>query len=131
MGLYCEINGTSPERILKDAESGELKKQFSDFVRKMEKPRKAGLYIVKFKHAIRNWLNFNDITASFNGIYISGEYENPTLKDERVPSKDELSRIIRKATSRGRVAIAIMAYSGLRPESLGNMRARMGSGLET
>ncbi|MCL4343016.1 MAG: site-specific integrase [Candidatus Thermoplasmatota archaeon] len=120
IGLYCEINSTSPERILKDAESGELKRQFSDFVRKMETEGKAGSYIVKFKHAIRNWLNFNDITASFNGIYISGEYENPTLRDERVPSKDELSRIIRKATSRGRVAIAIMAYSGLRPESLGN-----------
>ena len=120
IGLYCEINSTSPERILKDAESGDLKRQFSDFVRKMEKEGKAGSYIVKFKHAIRNWLNFNDITASFNGIYISGEYENPTLQDERVPSKDELSRIIRKATSRGRVAIAIMAYSGLRPESLGN-----------
>jgi integrase len=120
LGLYCEINGTSPDGILKDAESAELKRQFSDFVRKMERDGKAGSYIVKFKHAIRNWLNFNDITASFNGIYISGEYENPTLKEERVPSKDELSRILRKATSRGRVAIAIMAYSGLRPESLGN-----------
>jgi hypothetical protein len=120
VGLYCEINGTSLDRILKDAESGELKKQFSDFARRMEKDGKAGSYIVKFKHALRNWLNFNDITASFNGIYISGEYENPTLKDERVPNKDELSRIMRKATSRGRVAIAIMAYSGLRPESLGN-----------
>ena len=120
LGLYCEINGTSLDRILKDAESGELKRQFSDFVRKMEKEGKAGSYIVKFKHAIRNWLNFNDVNASFNGIYISGEYENPTLKDERVPNKDELSRIIRKATSRGRVAIATMAYSGLRPEFLGN-----------
>ena len=54
IGLYCEINSTSPERILKDAVSGELKRQFSDFIRKMEKEGKAGLYIVKFKHAIRN-----------------------------------------------------------------------------
>ena len=120
IGLNCEINSTSPERILKDAESGELKRQFSDFVRKMERERKARSYIVKFKHAIRNWLNFNDITASFNGIYISGEYENPPLRGERVPSEDELSYIMRKATSRGRVAIAITAYSGLIPESLGN-----------
>lgn len=120
IGLYCEINDTSPDGILKDGESGRLKIEFSDFVRKMEKEGKAGSYIVKFKHAIRNWLNFNDITASFNGIYISGEYENPTLQNERVPNKEELSRILRKATSRGRVAIAIMAYSGLRPVSLGN-----------
>ena len=40
IGLYCEINNTSPERILKDAESGELKRQFSDFVRKMKKEGK-------------------------------------------------------------------------------------------
>ena len=106
--------------ILKNAVSGELKRQFSDFVRKMEKEGKAGSYIVKFKHAIRNWLNFNDLTASFNGIYISGVYENPTLWDERVPSMGELSRIMRKATSQGRVAIEIMAYSCLRPERLGN-----------
>ena len=120
LGLYCEINATTPDKILNDARGGDLKAQFSDFVRKMEKEVKVGSYIVKFKHAIRNWLNFNDVNASFNGIYISGEYENPTLQNERVPSKDELSRILRKATSRGRVAIAIMAYSGLRPESLSN-----------
>jgi hypothetical protein len=120
IGLYCEINKTSPDGMLKDAESGELKKQFSGFARKMEKGGKAGSYTVKFKHAIRNWLNFNVITASFNGIYTSGEYENPKLRGERVPSKDELSCIIRKAASRGRVAIAIVAYSGLRPESLGD-----------
>ena len=120
IGLYCELNGTTPVLIIKDASSGELKRQFSDFVRKMEKDGKAGSYIVKFKHAIKNWLNFNDVTASFNGINIAGEYENPTLINERVPSKDELSRILRKASSRGRVSISIMAYSGLRPESLGN-----------
>ncbi|MFN4337240.1 MAG: hypothetical protein ACK4FV_06660 [Candidatus Nitrosocaldus sp.] len=39
---------------------------------------------------------------------------------ERVPSKDELTRILRMATPRARVAIALMAYSGLRPESIGN-----------
>ncbi|EQD59050.1 integrase/recombinase, partial [mine drainage metagenome] len=100
--------------IIKDASSGELKRQFSDFVRKMEKEGKAGSYIVKFKHAIKNWLNFNDVTASFNGINIAGEYENPTLINERVPSKDELSRILRKATSRGKVSISIMAFSGFR-----------------
>lgn len=54
IGLYCEVNNTSPEGILEDAESGELKRQFSDFARKMERDGKAGSYIVKFKHAIRN-----------------------------------------------------------------------------
>ncbi|EQD53020.1 integrase/recombinase, partial [mine drainage metagenome] len=65
-------------------------------------------------------LNFNDVTASFNGINIAGEYENRTLINERVPSKEELSRILKKATSRGKVSISIMAFSGFRSETLGN-----------
>ncbi|MCL5438064.1 MAG: site-specific integrase, partial [Candidatus Thermoplasmatota archaeon] len=62
---------------------------------------------------------FNDIRLQLT-VNISGENETPTIVNERVPSKEELSRILRKATSRGRVAIAIMAFSGLRPESLGD-----------
>jgi hypothetical protein len=53
-------------------------------------------------------------------VKISGENETPTIANERVPGKEELARILRKATSRGRIAIAMMAFSGLRPESLGD-----------
>ena len=91
ISLYCAISSTSPVKMLKDVESGELKRQFIDIVREMEREGNAGSYIVKFKHALRNWLNFNDITAGFNGIYISGGYENHTLRGERVSGKDELS----------------------------------------
>jgi hypothetical protein len=40
--------------------------------------------------------------------------------DERVPTKEELSRILRMGTLRSRVSISLMAFSGLRPEVLGN-----------
>jgi len=53
-------------------------------------------------------------------VNIAGEYETPTIANERVPSKEELDRIVRMATPRGRVSIALMAFSGLRPESIGN-----------
>ncbi|MEM3656652.1 MAG: hypothetical protein QXP58_09090 [Thermoprotei archaeon] len=68
---------------------------------------------------ILSWLKFNDIRLQLT-VNISGENETPTIVNERVPSKEELARILRKVTSRARVAIAIMAFSGLRPESLGN-----------
>ncbi|WP_291492265.1 hypothetical protein [Desulfurella sp.] len=68
---------------------------------------------------MKSWLKFNDIEIKFD-VKIKGEYEMPKIANERVPSKEELSRIIRKASSRGRVAIALMAFSGLRPESLEN-----------
>jgi integrase len=121
LGHYCELTETTPDKILKNARANEkdFRYEFTDFVRKMEKEGKAGSYIARFKKVILSWLKFNDIRLQLT-VNISGENETPTIVNERVPSKEELARILRKATSRGRVAIAIMAFSGLRPESLGD-----------
>ena len=43
-----------------------------------------------------------------------------------MPNKEELGRLLRKASSRGRVSISLMAYAGLRPESLGNYQGTDG-----
>ncbi|MHB1493168.1 MAG: site-specific integrase [Thermoplasmataceae archaeon] len=121
LGHYCELTGTTPNGILNKARANEkdFRYEFTDFVRKLEKEGKAGSYIARFKKVILSWLKFNDIRLQLT-VNISGENETPTIVNERVPSKEELARILRKATSRGRVAIAIMAFSGLRPESLGD-----------
>ena len=68
---------------------------------------------------LRSWAKFNGIDIKLD-VNIANENESPTLDNERVPSKEELSRLLRKATSRGRVSISIMAFSGFRPETLGN-----------
>ncbi|ASI14170.1 integrase [Candidatus Mancarchaeum acidiphilum] len=121
LGHYCELTETTPKEILIRARTNEkdFRYEFTDFVRKMEKEGKAGSYIARFKKVILSWLKFNDIRLQLT-VNISGENETPTIANERVPSKEELARVLRKATSRGRVAIAIMAFSGLRPESLGD-----------
>ncbi|MCL4438966.1 MAG: site-specific integrase [Candidatus Thermoplasmatota archaeon] len=121
LGHYCELTQTTPKEILNKARENEkeFRYEFQDFVRKMEKEGKAGSYIARFKKVILSWLKFNDIRLQLT-VNISGENETPTIANERVPSKEELARTLRKATSRGRVAIAIMAFSGLRPESLGD-----------
>ena len=121
LGHYCEIMHTNPKEILNKAKANEkdFRYEFADFVRDMESKGKAGSYIARFKKVILSWLKFNGIRLQL-AVNISGENETPTIANERVPSKEELARILRKATSRGRVIIALMAYSGLRPESLGN-----------
>jgi site-specific recombinase XerD len=121
LGHYCELTQTDPKGILKKASEREkdFRYEFTDFVRKMEKDGKAGSYIARFRKVILSWLKFNGIRLQLT-VNISGENETPTIANERVPGKEELARILRKATSRGRVAIAMMAFSGLRPESLGD-----------
>ena len=121
LGHYCELTRTNPMEILKKARANEkdFRYEFTDFVRKMEKEGKAGSYIARFKKVILSWLKFNGISLQLT-VNIAGENETPTIVNERVPNKEELARILRKATSRGRIVIAIMAFSGLRPESLGD-----------
>jgi len=120
LGLYCKINRTTPEGILEDAKSGKLRNDFMDFVFKEGKENKAGSYIVRFKKVINSWVAFNGYDAGLQSIKIQGANTSPTLVDERPPSKDEVDAILRNATVRGRAIISLLAFSGLRPESLGN-----------
>jgi len=119
LGLYCQLNETTPKEILKAAKSKAFRDGFTDFVRRLEKEGKAGSYIARFKKVLHSWLAYNGVAIRLK-VNIAGEYDTPTIASERVPSREELDKIIRMATPRGRVSIALMAFSGLRPESLGN-----------
>lgn len=85
----------------------------------MEKDGKGGSYIERFKKVILSWASYNNLDVKVK-VNIRGASDTPTIANERVPSKDELSRILRMASPRGRVSIAMIAFSGLRPESLGD-----------
>jgi len=97
----------------------DFRDRFADFIRKMEREGKAGSYIIRFKKVLLSFGKFNSKNIDLN-INIANDHLSPTIENERVPNKEELSRLLRKATSRGKVSISLMAYAGLRPESLGN-----------
>ena len=119
LGHYCEIENTNPKNIIIEMKEGNFRDKFFDFVRKLEEEGKAGSYIARFKRVVKSWAKFNEVEIKLN-VNIKNENESLTLTNERVPTKEELGRILRMAMQRGRVAISLMAYSGLRPESLGN-----------
>jgi len=119
LGLYCELNDVTPKEILTRAKGKRFRDGFTDFVRKLEKEGKAGSYIARFKKVLHSWLSYNGINTRLK-VNIIGEHETPTIANERVPSKDELEKMIRSASPRARLSIALMAFSGLRPESLGD-----------
>jgi site-specific recombinase XerC len=119
LGLYCELNKTNPKDIVKLAETKAFRDNFMDFVRRLEREGKAGSYIARFKKVLHSWLSYNGLNVKLK-VNIVGEYDTPMIARERVPNKEELEKIIRMATPRARVSIALMAFSGLRPETLGN-----------
>ncbi|MEM0136481.1 MAG: site-specific integrase [Thermoplasmatales archaeon] len=117
--MYCRVTGTTPEGILDMARDGKLRDNFQDFVIKMMADGRKGAYLAKVKQVIHSWLKFNDVDYKIR-INIANERINETTMDERVPTMEELSRILRMGTLRSRVSISLMAFSGLRPEVLGN-----------
>jgi len=125
LGLYCELEKKTPKDIIEEAQRKELMANFSDFIRRMEREGKAGSYLVRFKKVIKSWLSYNNIDYKLK-VNIKGEYDTPRIANERVPNKEELSKILRMASPRARVAIALMAYSGVRPESLGDYEGKDG-----
>jgi hypothetical protein len=129
LGLFCDLVRTTPEKLLAEAQTKEFRDTFTDFVRRMEKDGKAGSYIERFKKVVLSWTSYNNLEVKLK-VNIKGSSDTPTIADERVPNKEELSRILRMASPRGRVSIATMAFSGLRPECLGDYYGNDGIRLE-
>lgn len=120
LGLYCKLNKITPWQILEDARTGKLRSDFIKFVEDRGKEGKAGSYVARFKRVLNSWVSHNGLDANLRLIWVPGENISPTLTEERPPSKDEIDSMLRNATVRGRAVISLLAFSGLRPESLGN-----------
>ena len=119
LGLFCERMNTTPKAILEMARNGELRQVFREYMKMMEDQKMAGSYIVKYKTALNSWIRHNDISFRIaDKIQESDKYR--TVFHEKVPSQADLLTIIRNASKRGRVAISLMAFSGMRPESIGD-----------
>lgn len=119
LALYCETMKTDPESILQQAKDKTLEENFEQFRDVMFKKGSKGAYIEKFRQVLRSWTKFNKIDYRIN-LKIKNANKNETTEDEQVPKPEDVTNLIFKAGPRGRVSISLMAFSGLRPESLGN-----------
>ena len=118
MGLFCERMEIEPDRLLELTDS-ELNLVFEKFVKLMEREHHMGTYISKFKHSINSFLRFNKVSVKVSSEILN-ENKSSKYNGELIPTKNVLQRILERATPRARVSISLMAFSGLRPESIGN-----------
>jgi hypothetical protein len=117
----CELLHTSPDGLLEKGKSDlkSLQDDLEDMVTALEIEKKSPGYIIGLLKSTRSLLRYNDITLT-RKIKVSSPNATPTIADEEIPSKEELSRIFRTSSSRARVAEALIAFADLRPHSLGN-----------
>ncbi len=126
LGLFCEFMKITPQEILKldDTQVSDL---LMDFVRDYRNTGKvhAGTYLESMIKPVKSWLAFNGRNTT-RKIKISGLNSRTSLKNEKVPTQDELKAIFLSGDSRERLACAMMAFMGIRPQVLGNYRGTDG-----
>jgi len=118
LGQFCEINNTDPIAITKMTEK-EITNMLMDTVSLLESQGKAGSFIARIEKSVKSWLSFNGISIK-QKIKVKGVDSTPSLKDEKIPSQEELKKIFLSGDKKSRVASSLMVFSGIRPEVLGN-----------
>ncbi len=124
---YLKAHRTTPKGLadLARRDRKAVEDQLQDFIGKLEKEGKAPGYILNYVKSVKSWLDHNEIRL-VRKFKVRDAEATPTLDEERVPNKDELRGILGGATARGRVVISFVAFSGVRPEVLGNFRGTDG-----
>jgi len=117
LGNFCQLMGITPGQLARKPVA-EIEDLLMDYVTSAQK-KHAGSYIHNTTKVVKSWLAHNGIQLK-RKIKITGAHETPTLKDERVPTKEELRRIFLSGSKQARTACAIVAHAGLRLQGLGS-----------
>ena len=116
-----ELLGMTPREMVEHARrdlSG-FQDRLEDVVSRLEDMGKTPGYIQQILATAKSWLKHNDVVLT-RKFKVANASRTPRIENERVPTQEELARLLRVSTPRVRVAIALMAFSGLRPQVLGN-----------
>ncbi len=124
VGSFCKKLNISPKSLamLSDLEIYNL---LLDYVSSMEKSGYTGSYIESTVKCVKSWLAHNGREVR-RKIRIKDARESPSLKDERVPTKEELKRTFLSGDKKTRVSSVLVAHAGLRIEVLGNYMGKDG-----
>lgn len=123
LGNFCQKNETTPSNLLSRSEE-ELYNLLLDTVSAMEKSY-AGSYIQSVVKAIKSWLTHNGVEIK-RQIKIRGAEDTPSLRDERVPTQDELKKIFLSGDKKTRTASVLVAHTGVRIKTIGNYQGNDG-----
>ncbi len=126
LDMVCEEFRTSPQRL------GKLNALAAydflvDMVRHYSAEGIAGSTIKGYVKPIRAWFRHKEIRINpEKRVSIRGADKTPTLVNEQVPEPHELHSVWKFCRPREEAEVALMAFTGVRPEVLGSYHGRDG-----
>lgn len=123
LNRYIKLNKTTINALTETikTDSDQFEKQLMGFIGKLEQKGYAPAYINNYLKIVTSWSSWHGVTP-VRKIKISNKNLTPTLVNEQVPTIVQVNEIRANASTRGRICIGAVAYSGLRPEVLGHQR---------
>lgn len=118
---WLKIMKDAPERLIEMASSNpnQYADTYIDFVRKKEQEGKSGSGIAVLMQSVVSFLEFNRVAGKVK-LKIGNKNVRPVKDNEHVPTNEELATILRQARTKTGLMISLMAFSGVRPEVIGN-----------
>ena len=117
LGNFCERFEVTPKGLI-SLDEDERYNLMLDTISSLEKMY-SGSYILSIVKAIKSWLSHNKIEIK-RKLKIRGSQDTPSLRDERVPTQDELKKIFLAGNNKMRVASVLVAHTGVRIKTIGN-----------
>ncbi len=120
---FCEENATKPETLA----VMDSKAAFNVLVAAVRRYREqdfAGSMIKGYVKAVKSWLSHNDI--EIKRVNVKGANKTPTLRNEKTPEPYVLNSVWRFCDERQAATIAILAFTGFRPQVLGSYKGTDG-----
>ncbi len=132
LGRFCAMFQVTPQDIVNlgkppKGSPQQAKKWLIEKKSILESKGMQGNYIANFVKSLTSWLEFNDVLLPDRPpINIRGRGKNRKYAKEKPPSPQELQLLLNISDLRAKVAISLIAFSGIRPRTLGNYRGTDG-----
>ena len=115
LGFLMEHLGISPDEAVRLAreDPDKLRDLLINEVARLKNAGRLDSYVSKFFEGLRSYLKFNRV--AFDGFPALSPIRGESLVNERIPTPEELGRVLDRLSLRGRVAALFMAHAGVRP----------------
>ncbi len=126
LGAFCKDSNLTP-RQLAEKDRREIENLLQDHLASLERLGRAPGYLASIMKAVRSWAEWNEKPLQ-RKIKIANRDATPTLEGEVVPTRQELKHVLYgyKTPLRTRACISLVAFSGLRLETLGDYYGKDG-----